>query len=191
MKKIITKFFWLSLGLGMTMVFTNMKDYMLSKSMQPKSSAIPGVKVSAPSEVTSSQVKMKTPSVANGWTKTEQGWVSATGRTLVKDERRYVQIDGRWILERADHTYMVNGVKTFFVDNARAEDAESLKKESVGSKVAKAADDLGETIKSGAVGVMSGEAIAQMQRTLVEAKAKMDERDEALKKLTESPKGAE
>lgn len=46
----------------------------------------------------------------------EKAMISKSGRTMIVSGKRYVKIDEKWFLERPDHTYMVKGVKTYFVD---------------------------------------------------------------------------
>ncbi|MGE0762952.1 MAG: hypothetical protein AB7N80_06715 [Bdellovibrionales bacterium] len=111
--------------------------------------------------------------------------VAESGKRMTWKGRTYVRIDQEWYEQRADNIYMVKGVKTYFVDNAR------VGVERMPTKIANAmkgadqkATEVLEKISHNPLRAYSPEQMGEVMDVVNEAKAKVEERDKALKELS-------
>ena len=113
--------------------------------------------------------------------------VSDTGKLMVWHGKTYVKIENDWFEERADHTYLVKGVKTYFIDNSRV-GTEQPKRGL--AEIVETADDKAtsilEKMSKNPFSAYSAEQVTDMMQAVQEAKTQAAERDKALKELSRS-----
>ena len=105
-------------------------------------------------------------------------------RTMVIDGKLYVLIDDRWYPKADDNIYWVKGEKIYFVDNQRTEEHLAPTPKQRGGGARDKSADLINSVSDNPFAVQSPANIKKMMDTLTEAKARMQERDKALKALS-------
>lgn len=127
-----------------------------------------------------------------GGAQSEVPLLSSTGKSMIWKARRYVLIHNKWVIERADSVYMIDGMRTFFKDSGRfvkggaaTQARAQAKAESPAPthKRGSKAQELLQRISANPLSAYSPETIKDLSEALSDAKASISERDKVLDEL--------
>jgi hypothetical protein len=183
MRSYVRQFFWLTITASMLLVFTNFTSFSTKPEVIPENEAVkdePGAR------------RTNDANAVPGDLMAVAGEETVLGsHTAVIEGRTYVLIDGKWFPKSAEGIYLVNGKKIYFVDNSgrRKEETAAVKPPQAfvaPSVPAAATSDTGVSVPTSALDAYNPKKLNEMMQTLQQAKARMKERDEALKALSSS-----
>lgn len=193
--KRIRQFFWVSTGLGLLSMFTNFTPVNLKEKTSDLLVHGPGNIQKTAAEIAPVVVDENAVPEPNepGGAKSDQPLLSATGKSMMWKARRYVLIHNKWVLERADHVYMIDGMRTYFRDSARIEVRRVAKQGATPENGDSApsprrggtskAQALLQKISSNPLSAYSPETLKELGDALSDAKASITQRDKILEDL--------
>ena len=178
----ITQFFWLSAGLGLMAILTNAVHHKKNVASIEKEEPTVAELKAAKADLVAQMIKE---SLATG-----QPVLSETGKMMAWKGKTYVKIESQWFEERADHTYNVNGVKTYFIDNSRVGIESSERRVARAEPSKKTTDEkateLLQKMSVNPFSAYSADQVSAMMQTVQAAKNNAEERDKALKELSKA-----
>lgn len=212
--KRIRQFFWMTTGLSLLSIFTNFSPVGLVGKIagqgdgsgqalgdfQGRAMDIAqrlGVKVGASNEKTAAYAGAAL-GVEPGSVNSNEPVYSSSGKSMLWKGKRYVLIHGKWIIERADGTYTVDGMRVVFRDSGKFADTRTDVSQTAGRELAagqrrgmsgqelKKAQGLLQRVSDNPFAAYSAESLEDMAKTMEAAKKAMEDRNRMLKELTEA-----
>ncbi len=215
--KRIRQFFWLSMGLSILTIFTNLSPLGVMgklgeqtglngsrmEGLQGKAFEFAqkfGMKAGASREQINA-VAGAALGVEPGSVHSDEPVYSSSGKSMLWKGQRYVLIHSKWVLERADATYTVDGTRVFFRDSGRFAVPDSDLSQKAGQDLAASrgrqtggmnradsqkAESLLQKVSENPFAAYSPESLGDMAKTMEAAKKALEERNKALKELTKA-----